>query len=143
MITVLQRRATEAEAEQVYLRIEGMGLTHHISRGEERSIIGAIGDGRILEDATRNTLDLSAVPTLKQLAHLPVLVAPSHGTGKWELVASMARAAAGAGAGGIMVEVHPQPEAALSEGPQALLPERFRQLMGDLARVAAAVGRTV
>jgi 3-deoxy-7-phosphoheptulonate synthase len=98
---------------------------------------------RTFEDATRNTLDLSAVPVLKQLTHLPVLVDPSHGTGKWELVAPMSLAAVAAGADGLMLEVHPRPSEALSDGPQALLPSRFRQLMTDLAKVAEAVGRTI
>jgi 3-deoxy-7-phosphoheptulonate synthase len=98
---------------------------------------------RTFEDATRNTLDLSAVPVLKQLTHLPVLVDPSHGTGKWDLVAPMALAATAAGADGVMVEIHPRPAEALSDGPQALLPSRFRQMMADLAKVAQAVGRTV
>jgi 3-deoxy-7-phosphoheptulonate synthase len=98
---------------------------------------------RTFEDATRNTLDLSAVPVLKQLTHLPVLVDPSHATGKWELVAPMARAAVAAGADGIMVEVHPRPAEALSDGPQALVPSRFHSLMADLARVAAAVDRSL
>jgi 3-deoxy-7-phosphoheptulonate synthase len=97
---------------------------------------------RTFEDATRNTLDLSAVPVLKQQTHLPVLVDPSHGTGKWSLVAPMALAAVAAGADGVMVEVHPRPEEALSDGPQALLPSRFRTLMIDLRQVAEAVGRT-
>ncbi len=98
---------------------------------------------RTFEDATRNTLDLSAVPVLKQLTHLPVVVDPSHGTGKWDLVAPMALAAVAAGADGVMVEVHPRPEEALSDGPQALLPSRFHRLMADLRKVAEAVGRTV
>ena len=98
---------------------------------------------RTFEDATRNTLDLSAVPVLKQLTHLPVLVDPSHGTGKWDLVAPMALAAVAAGADGVMVEVHPRPEEALSDGPQALLPHRFQRMMDDLKRVAEAVGRTL
>jgi 3-deoxy-7-phosphoheptulonate synthase len=98
---------------------------------------------RTFEDATRNTLDLSAIPVLKQLTHLPVVVDPSHGTGKWDLVAPMALAAVAAGADGIMVEVHPKPEEALSDGPQALRPGRFGQMMADLRKVAEAVGRTV
>jgi 3-deoxy-7-phosphoheptulonate synthase len=98
---------------------------------------------RTFEDATRNTLDLSAVPVLKQLTHLPVVVDPSHGTGKWDLVAPMALAAVAAGADGIMVEVHPKPEEALSDGPQALRPGRFAQMMADLQKVAEAVGRTL
>jgi 3-deoxy-7-phosphoheptulonate synthase len=98
---------------------------------------------RTFEDATRNTLDLSAIPVLKQLTHLPVLVDPSHGTGKWDLVAPMTLAAVAAGADGVMVEVHPRPEEALSDGPQALLPARFQRMMDDLAKVAEAVGRTL
>jgi 3-deoxy-7-phosphoheptulonate synthase len=98
---------------------------------------------RTFEDATRNTLDLSAVPLIKRLSHLPVIVDPSHGTGKWDLVSPMALAAVAAGADGIMVEVHPRPEEALSDGPQALLPTTFATLMDDLSRVARAVGRTL
>jgi 3-deoxy-7-phosphoheptulonate synthase len=98
---------------------------------------------RTFEDATRNTLDLSAVPLIKHLSHLPVIVDPSHGTGKWDLVSPMALAAVAAGADGIMVEVHPRPEEALSDGPQALLPSTFAKLMDDLSRVAQAVGRTL
>ncbi len=98
---------------------------------------------RTFEDATRNTLDLSAVPLVKRLSHLPVVVDPSHGTGKWDLVSPMALAAVAAGADGIMVEVHPRPEEALSDGPQALLPSTFAKLMDDLSRVAQAVGRTL
>lgn len=98
---------------------------------------------RTFEDATRNTLDLSAVPLIKQLSHLPVVVDPSHGTGKWDLVSPMALAAVAAGADGIMVEVHPRPEEALSDGPQALLPTTFARLMDDLKGVARAVGRSL
>ncbi len=98
---------------------------------------------RTFEDATRNTLDLSAVPLIKSLSHLPVVVDPSHGTGKRDLVSPMALAAVAAGADGIMVEVHPRPEEALSDGPQALLPTTFATLMDDLSRVARAVGRTL
>ena len=98
---------------------------------------------RTFEDATRNTLDLSIVPLIKQLSHLPVIVDPSHATGKWDLVAPMALAAVAAGADGIMVEVHPRPEEALSDGPQALLPSTFAKLMHDLGTLASAVGRTL
>ena len=98
---------------------------------------------RTFEDATRNTLDLSVVPLIKQLSHLPVIVDPSHATGKWDLVPPMALAAVAAGADGIMVEVHPRPEEALSDGPQALLPSTFAKLMNDLGTLASAVGRTL
>jgi 3-deoxy-7-phosphoheptulonate synthase len=119
-----------------------MSAEYIMSEGNYKVILCERGI-RTFEDATRNTLDLSAVPVLKQLTHLPVIVDPSHGTGKWDLVAPMALAAVAAGADGIMVEVHPKPEEALSDGPQALLPLRFYRLMADLKRVAEAVGRTV
>ena len=98
---------------------------------------------RTFEDYTRNTLDLSAVPSLKQLSHLPVIVDPSHGTGKWDLVGPLALAAIAVGADGIMVEVHPQPEMALSDGPQALIPDRFSTLMEQIRALAPIVGRTL
>jgi 3-deoxy-7-phosphoheptulonate synthase len=119
-----------------------MSAEYIMSEGNYKVILCERGI-RTFEDATRNTLDLSAVPVLKQLTHLPVIVDPSHGTGKWDLVAPMALAAVAAGADGIMVEVHPKPEEALSDGPQALLPSRFYRLMADLKRIAEAVGRTV
>jgi 3-deoxy-7-phosphoheptulonate synthase len=87
---------------------------------------------RTFETYTRNTLDLSAIPVLEELTHLPVIVDPSHGTGKRSLVASMARAAVACGADGLMVEVHPNPERALSDGPQSLRLPQFEQLMADL-----------
>ena len=96
---------------------------------------------RTFETATRNTLDLNAVPVLKGWTHLPVIVDPSHGTGIWSLVKPMALAAIAAGADGLMIEVHPQPEHALSDGPQQLRPDRFAELMAALAPVAEAVGR--
>ena len=98
---------------------------------------------RTFEDYTRNTLDLSAVPSLKQLTHRPVIVDPSHGTGKWDLVGPLALAAIAVGADGIMVEVHPQPEMALSDGPQALIPDRFSTLMEQIRALAPIVGRTL
>lgn len=96
---------------------------------------------RTFEDATRFTLDLNAVPLIKQLSHLPVLVDPSHGTGKWDLVAPMAKAAIAAGADGLMIEVHPNPEEAYSDGEQSLVPYRFEAMMKELRVVAKAVGR--
>lgn len=96
---------------------------------------------RTFEDFTRNTLDLSAVPSVKQLSHLPVLVDPSHATGKWGLVAPLSKAAVACGADGLLIEVHTKPEEALSDGPQQLLPENFALLMKELDSVAKAVGR--
>jgi len=98
---------------------------------------------RTFEDATRFTLDLNAVPLIKQLSHLPVVVDPSHGTGKWDLVAPMAKAAVAAGADGLIIEVHPNPEEAYSDGEQSLLPENFTDMMKELKKVAVAVGREV
>ncbi len=98
---------------------------------------------RTFETATRFTLDLNAVPVLRKVTHLPVIVDPSHGTGHWEYVTAMARAAIAAGADGLMVEVHPKPEEALSDGVQSLTPTRFQELMQQVERVAKAVGRTL
>ncbi|MCZ6549421.1 MAG: 3-deoxy-7-phosphoheptulonate synthase, partial [Deltaproteobacteria bacterium] len=96
---------------------------------------------RTFETETRNTLDLSAVPILKQLSHLPVFIDPSHSTGKWELVTPMALAGVAAGADGLLIEVHPRPEVALCDGPQSLKPDKFSALMRNLRKVAEAVGR--
>jgi 3-deoxy-7-phosphoheptulonate synthase len=98
---------------------------------------------RTFSNHTRNTLDLSAVPAVKSLSHLPIIVDPSHGTGKRDKVIPMARAAAAAGADGLMVEVHANPDRALSDGPQALLPDQFDTLMGEVRAIAALVGRTI
>jgi len=98
---------------------------------------------RTFETAMRNTLDIGAIPLLKELSHLPVVVDPSHATGKWSLVAASARAAVAAGADAVMIEVHPRPDEALSDGPQSLTPDNFAVVMGELRRVAEAVGRRV
>lgn len=96
---------------------------------------------RTFETETRFTLDLGAVPVIKNLSHLPIVVDPSHGTGRWGLVSSMAKAAVAAGADGLLIEVHPKPEEALSDGPQSMLPDKFAKLMVDLKRLARTVGR--
>ena len=98
---------------------------------------------RTFETATRFTLDLNAVPVVRKLSHLPVIVDPSHGTGHWDLVAPMAKGAVACGADGLIIEVHPRPEEALSDGPQSLKPAKFAQLMQELKPVALAVGRTL
>ncbi|MBI2870773.1 MAG: 3-deoxy-7-phosphoheptulonate synthase [Candidatus Omnitrophica bacterium] len=98
---------------------------------------------RTFEDSTRNTLDLSAVPVVKSLSHLPIIVDPSHGTGQRHLIAPMACAGVAAGADGIMVEVHPNPEKAKSDGAQALLPDMFDDLMQAMKGVARAIGREI
>jgi 3-deoxy-7-phosphoheptulonate synthase len=96
---------------------------------------------RTFETATRNTLDLSAVPVVKHLSHLPVIVDPSHGVGNRRFVSSMARAAVAAGADGIMIEIHPCPEKALSDGPQSLNFEEFGLLMNRCRIIATTIGR--
>lgn len=98
---------------------------------------------RTFEDATRFTLDITAVPVLKNLSHLPVIVDPSHATGKWGLVGPCARAGIAVGADGLIVEVHPKPEEAMSDGEQSLLPSNFEKLMKEIEKVAEAVGRTL
>jgi 3-deoxy-7-phosphoheptulonate synthase len=88
-------------------------------------------------------LDLSAVPVVKHLSHLPVIVDPSHATGKWSLVAPLSKAAVACGADGLLVEVHPNPEEALSDGSQQLLPENFSQLMREVKEIAHVLGRSI
>jgi len=95
------------------------------------------------ESATRYTFDLNAIPVIKRFSHLPVIADPSHAAGDWRYVTATALGAIAAGADGLMVEVHPQPAMAKSDGPQSLKPEKFRELMASLAQVAAAVGRSV
>jgi len=96
---------------------------------------------RTFETATRNTLDLSAVAVLKKICHLPVIVDPSHGTGHWKLVRPMARASVAAGADGLMIEVHPRPDEAMSDGMQSLTPENFSLLMDEVDKIAQVMGR--
>ncbi len=98
---------------------------------------------RTFETATRNTLDLSAVPVLKEETHLPVFVDPSHAVGRWALVAPLAKAAVAVGADGLMIEVHPDPENALCDGAQSLKPSKFASLMKEVKRVAESVGRGI
>jgi 3-deoxy-7-phosphoheptulonate synthase len=97
---------------------------------------------RTFEKYTRNTTDINAVPVLKQLTHLPVILDPSHSTGKWEFVTAVARAGVAAGADGIIVEVHPDPTKAMSDGAQSLKPEKFAQLVKECRKIAEAMGRS-
>lgn len=98
---------------------------------------------RTFVDYTRNTLDLNIIPAIKRLSHLPIIVDPSHGTGRYDLVIPMSRAAIAAGADGLLVEMHPKPEDAISDGAQSLKPEKLFQMMEELKQVAAAVGRNL
>jgi 3-deoxy-7-phosphoheptulonate synthase len=98
---------------------------------------------RTFETETRNTLDISAVPVLKKLSHLPVCIDPSHATGHWDYVLPMALAAVAAGADGIMVEVHPKPEEAFSDGAQSLKPKRFKEIMDAITPLLSVMGKTL
>ncbi len=117
-----------------------MSAEYIMSRGNHQVMLCERGI-RTFETATRNTLDLSAVPVLKQLTHLPVVVDPSHGVGKRDLVAPMAKAAIAAGADALLIEVHTNPEEAVSDGEQSLKPDHFDKMMKELTPVAEAVGR--
>ena len=119
-----------------------MSAEYIMSEGNREVVLCERGI-RTFETETRNTLDISAVPVLKKHTHLPVVVDPSHATGHWELVPPMARAAVAAGADGIMVEVHPHPAEAFSDGAQSLKPEKFLKLMGELKPLIAAMGKTL
>ncbi|MFQ6110571.1 MAG: 3-deoxy-7-phosphoheptulonate synthase [Nitrospinota bacterium] len=132
---VLLKRGPSATLVDLLLSAE-----YILHQGNSRVILCERGI-RTFETHTRYTLDLSAVPALKELTHLPVIVDPSHGVGLWNLVSPMAKAAAVVGAHGAMVEVHNRPAEALSDGPQSLKPERFRELMAELKRITDAVGK--
>jgi 3-deoxy-7-phosphoheptulonate synthase len=119
-----------------------MSAEYVMSNGNEKVMLCERGI-RSFDTALRNTLDLSAVPLLQSLTHLPVIVDPSHGTGDWRFVAAMARAAVAAGADGVMIEVHHSPETAFSDGKQSLKPAKFAEAMAEMRRVARAVGRTI
>ena len=134
---VLLKRGLSATIEELLMSAE-----YILSEGNANVIMCERGI-RTFEKATRNTLDLSAVPVLKRESHLPVMADPSHGTGCWDLVIPLARAAVAVGADGVMVEVHPNPEQAKSDGPQALRPKTFTRMMDELRRVAQAVGRSI
>jgi 3-deoxy-7-phosphoheptulonate synthase len=134
---VLLKRGMMSTIEELLMAAE-----YILSHDNDRVILCERGI-RTFERYTRFTLDISAVPLLKQLSHLPVVVDPSHGTGKWELVEPVSRAAVAAGADGLIVEVHPHPEDALSDGAQSLRPTRFAALMRSLRPVVEAVGRTL
>lgn len=119
-----------------------MAAEYIMSKGNQNVILCERGI-RTFETSTRNTLDLSAVPVLKQLTHLPVIVDPSHGVGKWSLVAPLAKAAIAVGADGLMIEVHTNPEEAMSDGEQSLRPSDFKKLMDELKPIALAIGREI
>src|SRR5437899_2173528 len=133
---VLLKRGMSATVEELLLSAE-----YVLARGNRNVILCERGI-RTFERYTRNTFDVNAIPLLKRLTHLPVIADPSHGTGKWYLVAPVALAAVAAGADGLLIEVHPSPDHALSDGFQSLSFDNFRALMGAVPHVARAVGRT-
>ena len=122
---------------------EWLNAAEYILSGGNENVILCERGIRTYETFTRNTLDLSAVAAVKELTHLPIVVDPSHGTGRWQMVRPMARAAVAAGADGLIIEVHPHPEVALSDGDQSLTPKNFNLLMSDLGKIAAVMGRTL
>lgn len=134
---VLLKRGLAATLEDLLLSAEYL-----LSGGNYQVLLCERGI-RTFETATRNTMDLSAIPVLQKLSHLPVVADPSHGTGRRDLVAPMARASVAAGANALLIEVHPDPPAAFSDGPQSLFPDQFADLMAQLRIIAGAVGMTM
>ncbi|HWG59084.1 MAG TPA: 3-deoxy-7-phosphoheptulonate synthase [Candidatus Acidoferrales bacterium] len=134
---ILLKRGLSATIEELLLSAE------YIMAGGNYNVILCERGIRTFDTTLRNTLDIAAIPVLKQLSHLPVMADPSHGTGRRDKVAPMARAAVAAGADGLIIEVHPDPERALSDGVQSLYPDQFEQLMAEVRVIAPAVSRRV
>ncbi len=134
---VLLKRGLSATIEEWLMAAE-----YIIAEGNHEVILCERGI-RTFETITRNTLDLSAIPAIKDVSHLPVVVDPSHATGNWKYVPALAKGAIATGADGLIIEVHPNPPCALCDGPQSLRPERFKSLMDELRLVAQAVQRTL
>ena len=134
---VLLKRGISATIEELLLSAE------YIMSGGNYDVILCERGIRTFENATRNTLDISAIPVIQKLSHLPIVVDPSHGTGRRDKVPPMARAAVAAGADGLLIEVHPDPDKAVSDGAQSLYVEQFEQLMKELRMIVPAVGRTI
>jgi 3-deoxy-7-phosphoheptulonate synthase len=134
---ILLKRGISATIEELLLSAE------YILSGGNYDVILCERGIRTFENATRNTMDISAIPVVKSLSHLPIVADPSHGTGRRDKVLPMARAAVAAGADGLLVEVHHDPDHALSDGAQSLRPQQFAELMEQLRIIAPAVGRSV
>ena len=134
---VLLKRGMSATLEELLLSAE-----YIMSEGNYNVMLCERGV-RTFSDHTRNTVDLSIVPAIKRISHLPILVDPSHGTGKRNKVVPMSRASIAVGADGVLVEVHHKPEEALSDGPQAILPDTFAQLVGEVEKIAGVLGRSL
>jgi 3-deoxy-7-phosphoheptulonate synthase len=134
---VLLKRGMSATIEELLLSAE------YIMSGGNYNVILCERGIRTFDTYMRNTMDIAAIPVIKQLSHLPVVADPSHGTGRRDKVGAMARAAVAAGADGLLIEVHQDPERALSDGAQSLYPEQFAQLMAEARMIAPAVGRRI
>jgi 3-deoxy-7-phosphoheptulonate synthase len=134
---IMLKRGISATIEEWLLSAE------YILAGGNMSVMLCERGIRTFESATRNTLDISAIPVVRKLSHLPILVDPSHGTGRRDKVAPMARAAVAAGADGLLIEVHNDPDHALSDGAQSLFPAQFDRLMAELRIIAPAIGRSI
>ena len=134
---VLLKRGLSATLEELLLSAE------YILSGGNYNVMLCERGIRTFETYTRNTLDIAAIPVIQTLSHLPIFADPSHGTGRRDKVPAMARAAVAAGADGLLIEVHNDPDHALSDGAQSLEPARFAQLMNELRIIAPAVNRTV
>jgi len=135
--TVLLKRGLSATVKELLMSAE------YILAGGNFNVVLCERGIRTFEDSTRNTLDISAIPVVKQLSHLPIIVDPSHAAGKWGLVQPLAKAAVAAGADGVIVEVHTHPEDALSDGVQSLLPDNFTQMIENLRKLAGVSGREI
>lgn len=135
--TILLKRGMSATIQEWLMAAE-----YIMNEGNENIIFCERGI-RTFENYTRNTLDISAIPAIKELSHLPIIVDPSHATGKWQMVAPLAKAAIAAGADGLIIEVHDNPSEALCDGEQSLTPDNFELLMNELDQVAKAVGRSL
>jgi 3-deoxy-7-phosphoheptulonate synthase len=134
---VLLKRGIAATIEELLLASE------YILSGGNYNVVLCERGIRTYETATRNTMDIAAIPVVKKLSHLPILADPSHGTGRRDMVAPLAKAAVAAGADAILVEVHPDADKAASDAAQTLYPDQFEKLVGELRAIAAAVGRTL
>ena len=134
---VLLKRGLAATIEEWLMAAE-----YIISEGNDNVILCERGI-RTFETATRNTLDINAIPVIRELSHLPLVVDPSHASGSWKYVDSLSKAAIAAGADGLIIEVHNDPANAMSDGPQCLVPDKFSELMNELKPVASAVNRSL
>jgi len=134
---VLLKRGIAATIEELLLSAE------YILAGGNYDVMLCERGIRTFETSTRNTMDISAIPVVKQLSHLPIVADPSHGTGRRDKVAAMARASVAAGCDGLLIEVHPDPDKAVSDGAQSLFPNQFAKLMDELRIIAPAVGKHI